>query len=123
MDEPEFWLTKEGRAPKFTVLSADEEQEISRKVEIPTNQMPLYKPENILSPEFDGKSNYEIGVSNQKEELKQRLDRLRNDPNASLQEIQKAEEDLKTLEYLWENFHYGMNVFRTAKGGRSKLKK
>ncbi len=122
MDEPEFWLTKEGRAPKFTVLSQDEEQAISRKVEIPTDQIPVYKPENMLSPEFDGTSNYELGIKKQKEEFEQRIERLKNDPNASAQEIHLAEEDLKTLDYLYENFNLGMNVFRTAKGGRSKLR-
>lgn len=122
MDEPEFWLTKEGRSPKFTVLSQDEEQEISRQVEIPTDQVPVYKPENILSPEYDGTSNYELGIKNQKEELQQRINRLKNDPNSNSQEIHLAEEDLKTLDYLYENFNLGMNVFRTAKGGRSKLR-
>ena len=122
MDEPEFWLTKEGRSPQFTILSQDEEQEISRKVEIPTNQIPVYNPEHMLSPEFDGTSNYELGIKNQREEIQQRLERLKNDPNSSAQEIHLAEEDLKTLDYLYENFNLGMNVFRTAKGGRSKLR-
>src|SRR3990172_8793060 len=43
MGEPEFWLDKLGRAPKRTILSQDEEQEISRLVEIPTDQIPPYK--------------------------------------------------------------------------------
>src|SRR3990170_4982636 len=64
MGEPEFWLDKLGRAPKRTILSQDEEQEISRLVEIPTDQIPPYKPEHILSPEYDGTSNYEIGIKN-----------------------------------------------------------
>ena len=122
MDEPEFWLTKEGRSPKFTILSQDEELEISRKVEIPTDQIPVYKPEHMLSPEFSGTSNYELGIKNQREEIQQRLERLKNDPNSSSQEIHLAEEDLKTLDNLYENFNLGMNVFRTAKGGRSKLR-
>ena len=57
-----------------------------------------------------------------KEETQQRLVRLRSDPNASAQEINQAEEDLKTLDYLYENYNIGMNVFRTAKGGRAKLR-
>lgn len=122
MDEPEFWLTKEGRSPKFTILSQDEELEISRKVEIPTDQIPVYKPEHMLSPEFAGTSHYELGVKNQSQEIQQRLERLKNDPNSSSQEIHLAEEDLKTLDNLYENFNLGMNVFRTAKGGRSKLR-
>ena len=122
LGEPEFWLDKNDRAPAVRVLSQDEEAEISRMVEIPSDQTPPYKPEHILSPEFGGISNYENGIKTQREELEQRLSRLRGDPNASSQEIKQAEEDLKTLDYLFENFHDGMNVFRTAKGGRDKLR-
>lgn len=122
MGEPEFWLDKLGRAPKRTILSKDEEQEISRLVEIPTDQIPQYRPEHILSPEYGGTSNYEIGIKTQKEETQQRLVRLKSDPNASAQEINLVEEDLKTLDYLYENYNIGMNVFRTAKGGRAKLR-
>jgi hypothetical protein len=122
LGEPEFWLDKLGRAPKRPILSQDEEQEISKLVEIPTDQTPQYKPEHMLSPEFYGTSNYEIGIKNQREETQQRLVRLQNDPNSKEQEIKQAEEDLKTLDYLYENFYIGMNVFRTAKGGRAKLR-
>ncbi len=122
MGEPEFWLDKLGRAPKRPILSQDEEKEISKQVEIPTNQIPKYEPELLLSPEFNGTSNYEIGIKKQREETQQRLSRLQGDPNASEQEIKQAEEDLKTLDYLYENYHNGMNVFRTAKGGRAKLR-
>ena len=38
-------------------------------------------------------------------------------------ELHQAVEDLKTIDYLFENYHLGMNVFRTAKGGRSKIDK
>ncbi len=122
MGEPEFWLDKLGRSPKRPILSQDEEQAISKQVEIPTDQTPAYKPEHMLSPEYAGISNYEIGIQNQKEETQQRLARLQGDPNSSEQEIKQAEEDLKTLDYLYENFNIGMNVFRTAKGGRAKLR-
>ena len=30
-------------------------------------------------------------------------------------------ENLKKLEYLYDNYNMGMNVFRTAKGGRDKI--
>ena len=122
MGEPEFWLDKLGRAPKIPILSQDEEQEISRQVEIPRDQTQKYLPEHMLSPEFDGTSNYEIGIKNQTDEIQQRLQRLQGDPNSSEQEIKQAEEDLKTLDNLFENFYIGMNVFRTAKGGRAKLR-
>ena len=122
MGEPEFWLEKNNRGPLSVVLSPAEEAAISRKVEIPADQTPKYSPEHILSAEFGGTSSYEIGIKNQREEIEQRLIRLKNDPNASAQEINLAEEDLKTLDYLYENFYVGMNVFRTAKGGRAKLR-
>lgn len=122
MGEPEFWLDKLGRAPKRPILSQDEEKEISMLVEIPTDQIPKYKPEHILSPEYGGTSNYEIGIKTQREETQQRLERLQSDPNSSEQEIKQAEEDLKTLDYLFDNYYNGMNVFRTAKGGRAKLR-
>ena len=122
MGEPEFWLDKLGRAPPRPVLSQDEEEEISRMVEIPTDQTPAYKPTHMLSPEYDGISNYELGIKAQKTETQQRLERLKNDPNATTQEIKQAEEDLKTLDYLYDNYYIGMNVFRTAKDGRIKLR-
>ncbi|MFB5631148.1 MAG: hypothetical protein ACE5RN_06145 [Nitrosopumilaceae archaeon] len=122
LGEPEFWLDKLGRAPKRPILSQDEEQEISKLVEIPTDQIPKYIPEHVLSPEYDGTSNYEIGIKKQREETQQRLVRLQSDPNSKEQEIKQAEEDLKTLDYLYENYYIGMNVFRTAKGGRAKLR-
>ena len=122
MGEPEFWLDKNDRVPPRPVLSQAEEEKISREVEIQRDQTPRYEPQHILSPEYGGISNYERGVKIQREELEQRLARLKGDPNASAQEINQAEEDLKTLDYLFENYHDGMNVFRTAKGGRAKLR-
>ena len=122
MGEPEFWQEKNERAPLTPVLSQTQEEQISRQVQIPQDQTPEYNPQHILSPEFAGVSSYEREIKNQREELEQRLIRLKNDPNASDQEINLAEEDLKTLDYLYENYYIGMNVFRTAKGGRAKLR-
>jgi len=56
------------------------------------------------------------------EEAKQKLDKLLNDPEATKQEIELAELDLKKLNYLYDNYNMGMNVFRTAKGGRDTLR-
>ena len=122
LGEPEFFHHKKDLVPPRPVLTEDEQEEISRKVEIPTDQTPLYKPENILSPEFGGMSNYESGISDLVEETKQKLDQLKNDPRAIADEITRTEQDLKYLDSLYENFYFGMNVFRTAKGGRSKLR-
>ena len=56
------------------------------------------------------------------DETKQKLDQLLNDPEANPQEIELVKLALKKLDYLFENYNLGMNVFRTAKGGREKLR-
>ena len=122
MGEPEFFHYKKDLVPPRPVLTEDEQDEISRKVEIPTDQTPLYIPEHVLSPEFGGASNYESGISNLVEEAKQKLDRLKNDPHALVDDITRTEQDLKYLDSLYQNYYFGMNVFRTAKGGRGKLR-
>ncbi len=123
MGEPEFYLLKEQRVPGRPVLSADQELEISRRVEIPIDQTPQYNPQYILSPEYAGTSNYEIAVGSIREETEEKLAKLENDSDASPQQLKQAEEDLKKLDYLYENFYQGMNVFRTAKDGRAKIQK
>jgi len=123
MGEPEFFLRKHELAPPRHILTPEEEDEISRRVEIPTDQTPKYIPEHILSPEYHGTSNYESGIESFRDELEEKLSKLQKDPNASKQELRQAEEDLKTVDYLFENYNLGMNVFRTAKGGRSKISK
>ncbi|HLC09709.1 MAG TPA: hypothetical protein VJJ01_01165 [Nitrosopumilaceae archaeon] len=121
MGEPEFFLSKKELVPPRPVLSEDEQEEISRKVEIPTDQTPQYKPEFILSPEFGGRSNYESGLNELFEETRKKLSQLKNNPNAIPDEIARTEQDLKYLDSLYENYYFGMNVFRTAKGGRAKI--
>ncbi|MCA9811478.1 MAG: hypothetical protein KC483_01270 [Nitrosarchaeum sp.] len=121
MGEPEFWLDKQDRFP-VPILSAEQQEELTRKAEIPTDNTPKYNPENILSPEYAGVSNYESGVGEFLEETRQKLAKLRNDPLASEKEIREAENNLTYLESLHENYFLGMNVFRTAKGGRNKIK-
>ena len=121
MGEPEFFLFDK-RVTMKSVLSSEEQEEISRKVQIPTDQTPKYDPKHVLSPEFAGDSNYESGIEDLLDEAKQKLDHLLNDPEANPQEIELVKNSLKKLEYLLENFELGMNVFRTAKGGRSTLR-
>ena len=121
MGEPEFFLSKKELVPPRPVLSEDEQEEISRKVEIPADQTPQYKPEFILSPEFGGTSNYESGLNELFEENRKKLGQLKNNPNAIPDEIVRTEQDLKYLDSLYENYYFGMNVFRTAKDGRAKI--
>ena len=122
MGEPEFFYNQQLLAPPKPVLTQSEEEEISRKVLIPTDQTPKYEPQNILSPKYGGTSNYETGISSLVDEKKEKLERLINDPESHLDDIKRAEQDLKYLDSLYENFDQGMNVFRTAKGGREKLR-
>ncbi|RNJ75940.1 MAG: hypothetical protein EB830_05185 [Nitrosopumilus sp. H13] len=121
MAEPEFFLEKKDRFPR-PILSADEQEKITRKAEMPKNQIPAYVPENILSPEFGGLSNYERGVSKFLEDSKKRLEDMKNDPEVTQKQIKNAENDIAYLKSIHENYYIGMNVFRTAKGGRDKVK-
>ncbi|QUC64278.1 hypothetical protein NsoK4_07525 [Nitrosopumilus sp. K4] len=120
MGEPEFWLEKDERFP-VPILSQEQQEELTRKAEIPIDNTPVYNPENVLSPEYGGVSNYEIGVGNFLEETRQKLAKLKKDPEATEKDISDAKHDLEYLESLHENYYLGMNVFRTAKGGRNKI--
>jgi len=122
MGEPEFFHTKADLIPARPVLSEEEQEEISRMVEIPRDQTPAYNPIHVLSPEFGGTSNYESGINQLVKEAAQRLNTLKTSPDATELEIMQAEQDLKYLDSLYQNFYFGMNVFRTAKGGRDKIK-
>ena len=119
MGEPEFFLMHKG--PVKPILTGDEIEEISKKAQIPKDQTPKYNPEHILSPEFSGGTNYESGIQDLVDETKLKLERLLNDPEANPQEIELTKLALKKLNYLFENYNLGMNVFRTAKGGREKI--
>ena len=121
MGEPEFFLAKKDRFPR-PVLSSEEQDELTRKVEIPTDNTPKYIPQHVLSPEFGGMSNYESGVEKFLEETKQKLKKLKNNPHASKKDIITTQQELEYLESIYENYYIGMNVFRTAKGGRNKLR-
>lgn len=121
MDEPEFFLAKKDRFPR-PILSSDEQDELTRKVEIPTDNTPKYIPQHVLSPEFGGMSNYESGVGKFLEETKEKLRTLKKDPNTSKKDIIATQKELEYLESIYENYYIGMNVFRTAKGGRNKLR-
>lgn len=121
MGEPEFFLDKKDRFPR-PILSAEQQESLTRLAEIPRDQTPAYVPEHVLSPEFGGVSNYERGVDSFLEETKQKLKQLKNNPDATAKEIGATENEIIYLESLHENFYIGMNVFRTAKGGRDRIK-
>ena len=121
MGEPEFFLNKEDRFQR-PVLTAEQQESLTREVEVPRDQTPPYVPTNVLSPEYGGVSNYERGVGEFLEESRQDLERLRYSPDATESQIREAESRVAYLESLHENFFIGMNVFRTASGGRDGLK-
>ena len=104
------------------VYTPEEIDEISRKVEVYKNNTPEYKPENILSREFGGTSNYERGIAELRAQKLSELEKLDTNLNTTDEEIVQAKDDIRTLDHLYENYYQGMNVFRTAKGGRSKLR-
>ena len=113
---------EEPEKPKPKEYTQEEIEEIAKRVETPSDVTPPYNPKYVLSPEFKGTSNYEVGIEIFREEKEQKLASLKRNPDTNPQEIRLLEEDLKTLDYLYENFNIGMNVFRTAKGGRDKLR-
>jgi len=121
MGEPEFFLDKKDRFLR-PILTQEQQESLTRQAEIPHDQTPAYVPEHVLSPEFEGVSNYERGVDSFLDELKQKIKKLKNDPDTSEKEIRETEDEITYLESLHENFYIGMNVFRTAKGGRNKGK-
>ena len=121
MGEPEFFLHKKDRFSR-PILSPEEQEALTRKAEIPHDQTPQYVPENVLSPEYAGVSNYERGVDSFLEEVELKLEKLKNDPEATEKQIEDAQNEITYLKSIHENFYIGMNVFRTAKGGRDKIK-
>ena len=120
MGEPEFWLEKEDRFQR-PILTQDQQESITRVAETPQDQTPKYDPQHILSPEHGGVSNYENGVNSFLNELKSKLTTQKSDPESTTKEILATENEITYLESIHENFYIGMNVFRTAKGGRDKL--
>jgi len=121
MGEPEFFLDKKDRFPR-PILTADQQESLTRTAETPKDQTPAYVPQHVLSPEFEGISNYEQGVDSFLDELKEKLEKLKNNSDSSEKEIQDTENKITYLESIHENFYIGMNVFRTARGGRNKIK-
>ena len=113
MDEPEFFLMDRD-IPLTTILTGDEIEEIGRKVQTPKDQTPQYNPQNMLSPEFGGTTNYETGITDMIEEAKLKLDRLLNNPEATQQEIELAKLDLKKLNHLYDNYNLGICLLYTS---------
>ncbi len=75
-----------------------------------------------LDPAFHGESNYEVGLEQLLAQTRVKLEKMRSDPEVTKESLRITEDDLQTLETLWENYHVGMNVFRNAKGGHDGIR-
>lgn len=112
----------ENDEPEPKVYTPEEIEDITTKVETYSDQTPKYEPKHMLSPEFSGTSIYERGILDLRDTKRAELERLGSDSDATKEELLEAKDKLRFLDHYYENYHLGMNVFRTAKGGRSKLR-
>jgi hypothetical protein len=67
-------------------------------------------------------SEYERNVGKLIEEKSLKLEQLKNNQEISLTEIQRLQEEIESLQSLFDNYNLGMNYFRRARGGRSGLR-
>ncbi len=67
-------------------------------------------------------SEYERNVGKLIEEKSLKLEQLKNNQEISLTDIQKLQEEIESLQSLFDNYNLGMNYFRRARGGRSGLR-
>lgn len=67
-------------------------------------------------------SEYERNVGKLIEEKSLKLEQLKNNQEVSLTDIQRLQEEIESLQSLFDNYNLGMNYFRRARGGRSGLR-
>ena len=67
-------------------------------------------------------SEYERNVGKLIEEKSLKLEQLKNNQEISLRDIQRLQEEIESLQSLFDNYNLGMNYFRRARGGRSGLR-
>ena len=96
---------------------------IAIRVSRPTDQTPKYDPKNVLDPKFEGYSNYENSLHDLSHEKQKEFDDLVSNPNSSKYDQKIAKQELTAVNSLRENYFSSMDVFRTSKGGRDKLRK
>ena len=96
---------------------------IAIRVSRPTDQTPKYDPKNVLDPKFEGYSNYENSLHDLSHEKQKDLDDLVSNPKSSKHDQKIAKQELTAVNSLRENYFSSMDVFRTSKGGRNKLRK
>lgn len=67
-------------------------------------------------------SEYEKNVTMLIQAKLDELECLKKEENWDRSKIQVLEDEIETLETLFENYNLGMNYFRRAQGGRSGLR-
>jgi uncharacterized membrane protein YgaE (UPF0421/DUF939 family) len=67
-------------------------------------------------------SEYEQNVSKLLAEKKEMLDELKKDAQSNKEKIETVLIEMETLQSLLENYNFGLNYFRRARGGRSGLR-
>ena len=102
-----------------------EEQVIGIAIRVlrPNDQTPKYDPKNVLDSKFEGYSNYENSLRDLSHDKQKELDDLVNNPKSSKYDQKIAKQELTAVNSLRENYFSSMDVFRTSKGGRDKLRK
>ena len=102
-----------------------EEQVIGIAIRVlrPNDQTPKYDPKNVFDSNFEGYSNYENSLNDLSHEKQKEFDDLVSNPNSSKYDQKIAKQELTAVNSLRENYFSSMDVFRTSKGGRDKLRK
>ncbi|MDQ3939700.1 MAG: hypothetical protein M3213_04150 [Thermoproteota archaeon] len=67
-------------------------------------------------------SEYERNVGKLIEEKSLKLEQLKTNQEISRTDIQRLQEEIESLQSLFDNYNLGMNYFRRARGGRSGLR-
>jgi len=104
-------------------LTEEQIMGIAIRVSRPTDQTPKYDPEHVLDSDFEGYSNYENSLRNLSHEKQKELNDLVSNPKSSDYDQKIAKQELSAVNSLRENYFSSMDVFRTSKGGRDKLRK
>ena len=106
-----------------TDLTKEQILGIAIRVSRPNDQTPKYNPKNIFEPKFEGYSTYENSLRDLSHEKKKELAELVTDPDATNYDKKIAEQEFNIINSLRENYFSSMDVFRTSKDGRNKLRK
>ena len=104
-------------------LTEEQIMGIAIRVSRPTDQPPMYDPEHVFDSNFEGYSNYENSLHDLSHEKQKEFDDLVSNPKSSKYDQKIAKQELTAVNSLRENYFSSMDVFRTSKGGRDKLRK